>query len=268
MNLTASLVKYVFCSLSRRSLATNINKSTSYLPYDLDRFNGALVRADTWNSINNEETFREKLTNALFQWRQEKRTAAWLWIPIKHANLISVAAELGFKYHNAEGDMAVVNQWLLPTKSLLPRFATHQVGVAGAVLKEKTKEMLIIKERIMEQEFWKLSGGGADLSENIGAHGRSDLYFVCRLTPLSDEIKIDPHEIVDCKWIKLEEAIKEENPILRQAAKQLLFGIQNGFDKIDFPVERMKSVFKPHEFDFYSSRIKKNGVESIDTQKK
>jgi hypothetical protein len=30
----------------------------------------------------------------------------------------------GFTYHNAEERTAVLNQWLLPTKSLIPRFAT------------------------------------------------------------------------------------------------------------------------------------------------
>ena len=31
----------------------------------------------------------------------------------------------GFTYHNAEERTAVLNQWLLPTKSLVPRFATY-----------------------------------------------------------------------------------------------------------------------------------------------
>jgi hypothetical protein len=31
----------------------------------------------------------------------------------------------GFTYHNAEERTAVLNQWLLPTKSQIPRFATY-----------------------------------------------------------------------------------------------------------------------------------------------
>jgi hypothetical protein len=31
----------------------------------------------------------------------------------------------GFTYHNAEERTAVLNQWLLPMKSMVPRFATY-----------------------------------------------------------------------------------------------------------------------------------------------
>ncbi len=80
---------------------------------------------------------------SLEQWRKDKLTSAWLWIPIEKAYVIPIAAELGkelilynyetwfffcsqgFSYHNAEERMAVLNQWLLPTKSQVPRFATY-----------------------------------------------------------------------------------------------------------------------------------------------
>ena len=32
----------------------------------------------------------------------------------------------------------------------------HLVGVGGAVLREKTNELLIIKERVRNREFWKV----------------------------------------------------------------------------------------------------------------
>lgn len=35
---------------------------------------------------------------------------------------------VGFTYHNAEEKTAVLNQWLLPTKSLVPRFATYELN--------------------------------------------------------------------------------------------------------------------------------------------
>lgn len=83
----------------------------------------------------------ERLIASLQQWQNDQRTSAWLWIPIEKAYVIPIAAELGrermfdnyeicidiegFTYHNAEERTAVLNKWLLPTKSLIPRFATY-----------------------------------------------------------------------------------------------------------------------------------------------
>jgi 8-oxo-dGTP pyrophosphatase MutT (NUDIX family) len=36
---------------------------------------------------------------------------------------------------------------------------------------------------------------------------RPDMYFVCRLRPLTAEIKIDPEEIADCRWLEPDEFI-------------------------------------------------------------
>jgi hypothetical protein len=35
---------------------------------------------------------------SLEQWRKDKRTSAWLWIPIEKAHVIPVAAELGKEF--------------------------------------------------------------------------------------------------------------------------------------------------------------------------
>ncbi len=55
----------------------------------------------------------------------------WLYIPLKLSNFIPILSKYGFKYHYAENDTAVLNKWLLDCESRIPRFATHQVGVAG-----------------------------------------------------------------------------------------------------------------------------------------
>ncbi|CAF3443566.1 unnamed protein product [Rotaria sp. Silwood1] len=218
------------------------------LPYEIDRFNGARVRIEDWP--NDTKIIRDTLSTSLEQWQKDKRTSAWLWIPIEKAHVIPIAAELGFIYHNAEERIAVLNKWLLPTKSMIPRFATHQVGVGGAVLHNTTNELLIVKERIKNRVIWKLPGGG---------HGRSDIYFICRLSALTDTINFDTNEILDCKWTKLDDAIKDENPILRRTAKQLLYGLQNGFEQsIDFKVEQVSSIVTGLTFDFFTRSININ----------
>jgi hypothetical protein len=147
----------MFLSLLRPSLkifSSRFLSQTSILPYEIDRFNAVRVRID--DGTDNTDTIRERLSGkysfvfflhnirliaSLQQWQNDQRTSAWLWIPIEKAYLIPIAAELGrermfdnyeicidiegFTYHNAEERTAVLNKWLLPTKSLIPRFATY-----------------------------------------------------------------------------------------------------------------------------------------------
>ena len=69
---------------------------------------------------------------SLDQWVAEKRSAAWLHVPMEKSALIAQSAELGFRYHRAENTSAVVYRWLQQDMSCkIPPFATHQVGVAG-----------------------------------------------------------------------------------------------------------------------------------------
>ncbi|CAF3330849.1 unnamed protein product [Rotaria socialis] len=261
---------------------------TCILPYDIDRFKGARVRIQDWP--DDAKIIRDSLSISLEQWRKDKLSSVWLWIPIEKAHVIPIAAELGFSYHNAEERTAVLNQWLLPTKSMIPRFATHQVGVGGAVLHSKTNELLVIKERVRNREIWKLPGGSAELSENIadgairevfeetgilskfesiigfrqahrypGGHGRSDIYFICRLSSLTDAINFDANEVLDCKWIKLDDAFKVENPILHRTAEQLLFGLKHGFEQsIDFRIEKIPSIVTGINFNLFTRSIKSN----------
>jgi len=69
---------------------------------------------------------------SLDQWLAERRSAAWLHVPIERSGLIAHSAELGFRYHHAEDMSAVLYLWLQQdTSCKIPSFATHQVGVAG-----------------------------------------------------------------------------------------------------------------------------------------
>ncbi len=139
-------------------------------------------------------------------------------------------SSFGFKYHHAEGDIATLLLWLPPTQSKVPVFATHHVGVGGLVL--DGENVLVVKEK-GENSQWKLPGGLSDLGEDLDTaiereireetgvstkfesvltfrhqhnsqFGRSDLYFVCLLSALSRDIKIDS-EIQDARWMHINE---------------------------------------------------------------
>jgi len=47
------------------------------------------------------------------------------------STLIPQAAKVGFRFHHAEGDIAVLFRWLRTDTCKIQPFATHQVGVAG-----------------------------------------------------------------------------------------------------------------------------------------
>ena len=66
-------------------------------------------------------------------WQKEDKLAVWLDVPISLSHYIPVAARHGFSFHHAEGDLSTLYKWLRPDlPCMLPRFATHQVGVAGS----------------------------------------------------------------------------------------------------------------------------------------
>jgi hypothetical protein len=68
---------------------------------------------------------------------------------------------------------------------------------------------------------------------------------------------MDRTEVLDCKWIKLEDALHVKNPILQRVAEQLIFGLKNGFKQsIDFSFEQIPSIVTGLTFDFFTRSIK------------
>ncbi|UJR37987.1 hypothetical protein I4U23_030669 [Adineta vaga] len=74
-------------------ISRRLFSQTCILPYEIDRFNAAKVRVSDWP--NDIKTIKETLSISLEQWRKDKRTSVWLWIPIEKAHVIPIAAELG-----------------------------------------------------------------------------------------------------------------------------------------------------------------------------
>ena len=82
------------------------------------------------------------------------------------------------------------------------------------------------------------------------------MYFVCRLSALSDTINMDRTEVLDCQWVPLDEVLTLKNPVLQRVAQQLLFGLKNGFDQsIDFSLEQISSIVTGINFDFFIRKI-------------
>ncbi|KAL1777710.1 nucleoside diphosphate-linked moiety X motif 6 isoform X1 [Sigmodon hispidus] len=253
-------------------------RDASELKGELDRFGGVSVHLARQPALHGLDAtaFRRLLQAAIQQWQFEGRVAAWLHVPILQSHLIASAASLGFRFHHAESDSSTLTLWLGEGASRLPGYATHQVGVAGAVFDDSTRKVLVVQDRNKLKNMWKFPGALSEPGEDIGdtavrevfeetgvksefrsllsirqqhqspgAFGKSDMYLICRLQPCSFTINFCQQECLKCEWMDLEKLARTENttPITRRVAGLLLYGHREGFDKIDLSMEELPAVY-------------------------
>lgn len=72
-----------------------------------------------------------------------------------------------------------------------------------------------------------------------GAFGKSDMYLVCRLQPLSLALSPCPWECLRCQWMDLAQlaAKAPATPLTRSVARLLLYGHQQGFHTVDLTLQ-------------------------------
>ncbi|XP_072549663.1 nucleoside diphosphate-linked moiety X motif 6 isoform X1 [Salminus brasiliensis] len=253
---------------------------------ETDRFGGVTVRH--LPAQVSEATFSCMLRDSLSQWRSDGRIAAWLYVPLAQCRLAETAALHGFTFHHALGDTAVLSLWMGPGESRLPGYATHQVGVAGAVVDESSAKVLVVQDKNKTKNAWKFPGGLSDPGENIGAtavrevleetgvrsefrsllsirqqhnhpgaFGMSDMYLICRLSPLTYDISFCTQECLRCEWLDLAELAKTEDttPVTSRIARLLLYGLEKGFDKIDLGVEEVPAVYTGLFYQIYHRQL-------------
>lgn len=81
----------------------------------------------------------------------------------------------------------------------------------------------------------------------------SDMYLICRLSPLSHNINFCTQECLRCEWLDLAELAKtsETTPITSRVAKLLLRGLKDGFHHIDLTMEELPAVYSGMFFQLY-----------------
>lgn len=195
------------------------------------------------SDIFSKSAFRERLNATVTACRELGKSSLWVEVPMDRASLIEDMCEFGFQFHHAEREVAVLNVWLKDTESKIPNFATHNVGVGGVVVNSRN-EILCVKELRTNYLKWKTPTGHTELGEQIDeaierevweetkirakfhsilsfrqthglAHGRSDLFFVCRVDPIEgaddngnpvvDDPVAQECEIAEAAWVPLSE---------------------------------------------------------------
>jgi 8-oxo-dGTP pyrophosphatase MutT (NUDIX family) len=191
-------------------------------------FGGIIVDPD--QLPDDAQAFAEQLQLSLDIWRNDGRRLVWVDVPLRHADLIPVATKAGFFFHHAnEQDVMLVCR--LAEDAFVPMHATHYIGVGGVVLNER-QELLVVCERHRRTSapYYKLPGGALmpgehlvdavlrEVHEETGVqarfealvcfrhwhgyrYGKSDIYFVCRLSPLSQDLTMQAEEIEECLWM-------------------------------------------------------------------
>ncbi|CAK0852142.1 unnamed protein product, partial [Prorocentrum cordatum] len=213
--------------------------------------------------------FEAALDTSLEEWRRRQLKSAWLHVPLRLAPLMAAAAARGFEVHRGRGEVVVLKQWLRPDlEDKVPPGATHQVGVAGFVLSEGN-ELLLMKEaapaRRAAPAQWKLPGGLLEPGESFGEAacrevyeevgircrfasvlafwhrhglpwGQSDLYVVCRLEPLTRELRPDPTEVAACCWMPVEEFLRTQSHPLITHVLRNVYGLRPGGSQPSSPL--------------------------------
>jgi len=225
-------------------------EKTTPLKGELDRFSGIIV--DEGGLPEEAGAFESALTESLAIWKEAGRRGCWLKIPHRLAGHAVLALKHGFTYHHTQKDYCMLTTWLSSDTNKIPAYASHYIGVGGVVVNDKN-EILTVTEKYLVHTypgFYKLPGGAVDPGEDIPAaverevweetgikavfqevicfrqqtnfhFGLTDMYFVCRLKPLTFDINKDDGEIDDCKWLDFDEfmRIQAKFPLLQEVSE-------------------------------------------------
>jgi len=201
----------------------------------LDPYNGITIESKDLPTSKDE--FEINL-DFLIEETINRRNLIWIYINIEKSDFIPLATNKGFHFHTCDENFVLVVK-RLKDNAIIPTAANHTLGV-GAVAINENNELLVIKEKISTIGY-KLPGGHIDNGEMISKaverevleetginvefesivslghfyphqFHKSNLYVLCIAKPKTFEINIqDTDEIVDAKWIKVDEYLEDEN---------------------------------------------------------
>jgi 8-oxo-dGTP pyrophosphatase MutT (NUDIX family) len=225
----------------------------SILPFAPDQFGGVIVESQTLP--DDADVFRSALAASLAHWRTDGARLVWIDVPIHLAALIPVAVQAGFVFHHSDDDRLVMTCRLVEG-AFIPGHATHYIGAGGVVLNQRD-ELLVVCERHRrtKQPYYKLPGGALQSGEHLVdgvirevleetgvatrfealvcfrhwhgyRYGKSDIYFVCRLAPLSEALTMQAEELEECLWMPVADYMASD--LVSAFNKRIVQAARNG----------------------------------------
>ena len=212
------------------------------LAFSPNQFGGVVTDSD--RLPRDPDEFKLSLRRSLNEWTSNGYKVVWLEVPLSRAALVPIAANAGFEYHHAKEEYVLMTLRLVEG-SYIPPYATHYIGTGAVVINERN-EILVVSELYRMGSSrgpgYKLPGGALHPGEHIadgavrevleetGVHakfeslacfrhwhgyryGKSDIYFVCRLSALSTEITMQEEEIAECLWMPVDHFLSDESGI-------------------------------------------------------
>lgn len=208
------------------------------LAHTINNFRGVAI--DPEQLPTDPQEFEQRLAYSLAEWQAADLKLVWLDVPVEKARLIPVATEAGFTFHHSH-ERTLMMTYRLQPEALIPGYATHCIGAGGVVLNDERK-LLVVNERHRRDKsrpYYKLPGGALHPGEHLAdavirevfeetgvrakfeslvcfrhwhgyRFGSSDIYFICRLSPVTEEITIQQDEIEDSHWMPVDEYLSSE----------------------------------------------------------
>jgi 8-oxo-dGTP pyrophosphatase MutT (NUDIX family) len=208
------------------------------LEFDTNPFGGVLTNPAHLPDDTSE--FETLLSSSLDRWTKDGYKVVWLETPIEKADLIPIAVRHSFTFHHSEEDYLMLTRRLV-AETYIPPYATHYTGAGGVCINSRN-ELLVVSERYRRNSgnpSYKLPGGAVAQGEHLAdcvirevfeetgvkaefvslvcfrhwhgyRYGKSDIYFVCHLKPLSEDITVQEDEIAEALWMPVDEYLEAE----------------------------------------------------------
>ncbi|KAJ4980690.1 hypothetical protein NE237_031527 [Protea cynaroides] len=282
-------IRYMSLSVSTTSVMEHVVSENGAPPVVLlhgveDDFGGVII--DVKNSMD-YEVFAASLRASISKWREEGKRGVWIKFPIELVNLVQAAVKEGFWFHHAEPNYLMLVYWIPDTPNTIPIYASHRVGIGAFVINDK-REILVLQEKtghFRGTGVWKFPTGVVDEGEDIckaavrevkeetgidaefvevlafrqshqSFFGKSDLFFVCMLKPLSFDIQMQDVEIEAAQWMPIKEYVAQPFVQNHSMAKYLADLCIKKIDKgyVGFSPVPTTSGFSDKPFDLYLNR--------------
>ncbi|KAI9379919.1 hypothetical protein POPTR_016G006000v4 [Populus trichocarpa] len=248
----ASSMAGLVCSKSgmEQVLLENEVQQVKLLDSVNDDFGGVIVELSEAMDL---KVFASMLKASIALWRSQSKRGVWIKVPIQLVNLVEAAVKEGFWFHHAEPKYLMLAFWIPEGSHTLPANASHRVSI-GAFVMNKKREVLVVQEKcgiFRGTGIWKLPTGAVDEGEDICAgairevkeetaidtefvevlafwqshksfFGKSDLFFVCMLRPLSFDIQKQESEIEDAQWMPWDDYVAQPFVQKHELSKQLV----------------------------------------------